>query len=102
MWQIIYPHIPIILERPRQSSVADRGAMRDGGTAPDDDLAATVEALEAGKDTILWNNELTGFGGRIHPAGTKSFIVNYRAGDGGRKAPNKRVVICRYGRVTLD
>ena len=36
--------------------------MRDGGTATDDDLAATVEALEAGKDTILWNNELTGFG----------------------------------------
>ena len=76
--------------------------MRDGGTATDDDLAATVEALEAGNDTILWNNELTGFGGRFHPAGTKSFIVNYRAGDGGRKAPNKRVVICRYGRVTLD
>ena len=35
--------------------------MRDGGTATDDDLAAIVEALKAGKDTILWNSELTGF-----------------------------------------
>ena len=30
-------------------------------------------------------------------SGTKSFIVNHRAGDGGRKAPNKRVVIGRVG-----
>ena len=65
--------------------------MRDGGTATDDDLAAIVEALKAGKDTILWNSELRGFGVRIHPANSKSFLVNYRAGDGGRKTPNKRV-----------
>ena len=39
---------------------------------------------------------------RIHPSGTKAFIVNYRAGDGGRKAPNKRVVIGRYGQVSPD
>ena len=32
----------------------------------------------------------------------KSFIVNYRTGDRGRKAPNKRVVIGRYGKTTLD
>ena len=51
---------------------------------------------------IAWDDKLTGFGLRIHPAGTKSFIVNYRAGDGGRKAPNKRVTIGRYGRVTVD
>ena len=35
--------------------------MRDGGTATDDDLAAIVEALKVGKDTILWNSELRGF-----------------------------------------
>ena len=32
----------------------------------------------------------------------KAFLVNYRAGDGRRKAPNKRVVVGRAGRVTLD
>ena len=38
----------------------------------------------------------------IHPGGSKSLLVNYRAGEGGRKAPNKHVVIGRYGRVTVD
>ena len=51
---------------------------------------------------IAWDDKLTGFGIRIHPGGAKSFIVNYRAGDGGRKAPIKRVTIGRYGRVTVE
>ena len=36
----------------------------------------------------------------MQPSGVKSFIVNYRVGDGGRKAPNRRLVVGRYGRVT--
>ena len=62
-----------------------------------------IETLEP-TDTswIAWDDKLVGFGVRVHPGGTKSFIVNYRAGDGGRKAPNKRVVIGRYGKVTAD
>ena len=39
------------------------------------------------------DDKLTGFGLRVQPTGTKVFLVNYRAGDGGRKAPNKRVTI---------
>ena len=63
----------------------------------------TVEALEpAGKSWIAWDDKLVGFGCRVQPSGTKSFIVNYRPGDGGRKAPNKRVVIGRFGRITPD
>lgn len=63
----------------------------------------TVEALEpTDKPWIAWDDKLTGFGCRVQPSGTKSFVVNYRAGDGGRKAPNKRVVVGRYGRVTPD
>ena len=63
----------------------------------------TVEALEpADKPWIAWDEKLTGFGCRVQPSGTKSFVVNYRAGDGGRNAPNKRVVVGRYGRVTPD
>ena len=62
-----------------------------------------VEALEpADKPWIAWDDRLTGFGVRVHPTGAKSFIVNYRAGDGGRKAPNKRVVIGRYGKIAPD
>ena len=62
-----------------------------------------VDALKPeDKPWIAWDDRLTGFGVRVHPTGAKSFIVNYRAGDGGRKAPNKRVVIGRYGRITPD
>ena len=63
----------------------------------------TVDALEPqDRPWIAWDDKLTGFGCRVQPSGVKSFIVNYRAGDGGRKAPNKRVVVGRYGRVTPD
>ncbi len=63
----------------------------------------TVDALEpAGKPWIAWDDKLSGFGVRVQPSGTRTFIVNYRAGDGGRKAPNKRVTLGRYGRITPD
>ena len=63
----------------------------------------TVEALEpAGKSWLAWDDALTGFGVRVQPTGVKSFIVNYRAGDGGRKAPNKRVVIGRHGKMSTE
>ena len=45
---------------------------------------------------------LSGRIGGLYPSGAKSFVVNYRAGNGGRKAPNKRVVVGRAGRVTPD
>ena len=58
-----------------------------------------IEALEpADKPWVAWDDQLTGFGVRVHPSGTKSFIVNYRAGDGGRKAPNK-VVLGHHGKI---
>ena len=62
-----------------------------------------VDALEpADKPWIAWDEKLVGFGCRVQPSGTKSFVINYRAGDGGRRAPNKRVVVGRYGRVTPE
>ena len=62
-----------------------------------------LDALEpTDKPWIAWDDRLTGFGVRVQPSGAKSFIVNYRAGDGGRRAPNKRVVVGRYGRVTPE
>ena len=62
-----------------------------------------VERLQpAEKPWIAWDDKLTGFGVRVQPSGAKSFVVNYRAGRGGRRAPNKRVVIGRFGTVMPD
>ena len=59
----------------------------------------TVEAL---KPWIAWDDRLTGLGVRVQPSGAKTFVVNYRSGSGGRRAPNKRVTLGRFGRITPD
>ena len=52
-----------------------------------------VDALKpAERERVVWDDDITGFGVRVHPSGAKAYLVNYRAGDGGRKAPNKRPV----------
>ena len=62
-----------------------------------------VEALvPEDRPYIVWDDRLTGFGLRVQPSGVRSYIVNYRAGDGGRKAANRRLVIARHGRVKAE
>ena len=63
----------------------------------------TVEALQPeAKSYTAWDDKLTGFGVRVQPSGLRSYLVNYRAGDRGRKAPNRRIVIGRHGPITPD
>ena len=62
-----------------------------------------VDALKpAEKPYIAWDDRVTGFGLRVQPSGVRSYLVNYRAGAGGRKAANRRLVLGRHGRVTAD
>src|SRR5215207_9867481 len=50
----------------------------------------------------VWDDELKGFGLRVEPSGSKSYIVRYRPGAGGRTAPLRQVVIGRHGLFTPD
>ena len=62
-----------------------------------------VEGLKpADRPFIAWDDKLTGFGVRVQPSGLRSYIVNYRTGEGGRRAVNRRLVIGRHGRMTAE
>ncbi|MBO6527539.1 site-specific integrase [Erythrobacter sp.] len=60
----------------------------------------TVEALKSkrGRDTFLWDSELRGFGVRVKPSGTKTFIIQYR----NQEARTRRCVIGQYGVLTVE
>ncbi|MDE0386839.1 MAG: integrase arm-type DNA-binding domain-containing protein [Defluviicoccus sp.] len=63
----------------------------------------SVDALKpADKPFIAWDDRLTGFGVRVQPSGVRSYLVNYRASGGGRRAANRRLVIGRHGRVSAE
>ena len=54
------------------------------------------EAKPNGKDTILFDKALPGFGLRIHPSGRKVWIVQARI-----EGRSRRIVIARHGEMTL-
>jgi len=58
----------------------------------------TVEALKVEKDTVFWDSELSGFGVRVYPSGSKVYVVQTRAG--GKAA--QRVTVGRHGVVTAE
>jgi len=49
-------------------------------------------------DSYVWDDELTGFGLKVTPAGRKVYIVKYQLG--GRKGRSRRITIGRHGNVT--
>ena len=54
------------------------------------------DSRPGGKDTILFDNALPGFGLRIHPSGRKVWIVQARI-----EGRSRRIVIARYGEMEL-
>jgi integrase len=49
----------------------------------------------------LWDGKVAGLGLRVEPSGLKTFIVRYRSNGGGRGAPERLIVIGRYGAATM-
>ena len=57
-----------------------------------------VDALVATDGRLfVADTDLAGFGMIVTPAGSKSYIVEYRPGPGGRAAPKRRVTIGKHG-----
>lgn len=61
----------------------------------------SVDALQAGpRDLFLWDDEVSGFGVKITPAGRRVYVLQYRLG--GRGAPVKRFTIGQHGVFTPE
>jgi integrase len=50
---------------------------------------------------VAWDGDIPGFGVRVRPSGSKSYIVQYRAG-AGRKAPTRKLTLGAVGKLTPD
>ena len=61
-----------------------------------------VDGLTAnGREQIVWDDEIAGFGVRVTATGSKAYILKYRVGHG-RSAPIRKPTIGRHGDVTAD
>ena len=56
-----------------------------------------VGKLTVEKDTIFWDRELTGFGVRVYPTGSKVYVAQARGPEG-----PKRVAVGRHGVINAD
>lgn len=62
----------------------------------------TIDALQSnGSEFMLWDDGVSGFGVRVRPTGSRSYVVVYRAG-AGRGAPVRRYTIAAVGKITLE
>ena len=56
-----------------------------------------VAKLTVEKDTVFWDGELTGFGVRVYPTGSKVYVAQARGPEG-----PKRVAVGRHGVINAD
>ena len=58
----------------------------------------TVEALPVGgREAVYWDTELSGFGVRVYPSGSKVYLVQTRAG-----GKSRRMTVGRHGLISAE
>ena len=58
----------------------------------------TVEALPVGgREAVFWDTELSGFGVRVYPSGSKVYLVQTRAG-----GKSRRLTVGRHGLISAE
>ena len=58
----------------------------------------TVESLPAGeRETVFWDRELSGFGVRVYPSGSKIYVIQTRAG-----GKSRRLTVGRHGLISAE
>jgi integrase len=63
-----------------------------------------VDALQPsadGRELVLWDSEISGFGVRVQKSSGKTYVLKYRAGRG-RAAPLRKFTIGKHGKLTPD
>lgn len=63
-----------------------------------------VESLEPPNtgSRFLWDDQLPGFGLRVLPSGSRRYLVKYRSLGGGRRAPQRWLMLGIHGAITCD
>ena len=73
---------------------------------PEFSAKLTKRAVDAAAPKVarycVWDADLKGFGLRVAPSGTKTYLVRYRPRWGGSKVPKRLVVLGRHGPLTPD
>lgn len=62
-----------------------------------------VERLEpAAKRYIVWDADVAGFGVRVGPSGSRTYLLQYRVLGHGRSQPARTLTLGRHGQITVD